>query len=211
MIPAMVVMTPKKETIPISPTYAVNPVLKKKPPACAYGIDARRKTKSSAKMSPILPRNISTLYPAKTIVMVINGIIIWNISAMKCDSQYMVLFTPETSCKCFVLFALSLTGTTANEAVKIEAPRTEKTAVNMRTRALSASSTISPSSYFSFDSNHFKVVLIFAFAFPDLCRKIAVLASFVDTPIAWKAVTSVYNVCLYTPPVTLFSAPFSST
>ena len=47
----------------------------------------------------------------------------------------------------------------------------------MRTRALSASSTISPSSYFSFDSNHFKVVLIFAFAFPDLCRKIAVLAS----------------------------------
>ena len=49
MIPAMVVMTPKKETIPISPTYAVNPVLKKKPPACAYGIDARRKTRVASK------------------------------------------------------------------------------------------------------------------------------------------------------------------
>ena len=29
MIPAVLVMTPKKETMPISPTYAVNPVLKK--------------------------------------------------------------------------------------------------------------------------------------------------------------------------------------
>jgi len=76
MIPAMVVMTPRKEIIPISPTYAVNPVLKKKPPACENGMDAIRKAKSSTNTSPILPRYISTSYPAKTIVNVINGIII---------------------------------------------------------------------------------------------------------------------------------------
>ena len=196
MIPAMLVMTPKKETMPISPTYAVNPVLKKNPPAYAYGMDAMRKAKSNANTSPILPRNISTSYPAKMMVIAINGRISRNISATKCESQYMVLFTPETSCKCFVLFALSLTGNTANEAVKIEAPRTEKTAVSIRTVSVFASSTISPSSYVFFDSNHFKVVLIVAFAFPLLCRRIAVFASFVEVPNAWKAVTSVYNVWL---------------
>jgi len=103
---------------------------------------------------------------------------------MKCEIQYMLLFTPETSCKCFVLFALSFTGKTANEAVKIEAPSTENTAVKRRTMALSVFSTISPSLYVFLDSNHSKVVSIFAFAFPDLCRKIAVFASFVVVPMA---------------------------
>ena len=107
-------------------------------------MDEHTKQKSKTNTPPSSPRYCSMSNAAKMIMMAAIGPIICARSANQWHSQYTALSTPETICRCLLLFRRSYTGNTTTELVSTAAPiTTNRDVMNVESFG---SFTMSPSS-----------------------------------------------------------------
>jgi|TARA_B110000977_G_scaffold103825_3_gene135620 hypothetical protein len=107
-------------------------------------------------------------------------------SASQWHSQYAILFTPLTICRCLLLFRRSYTGNTTTLEVNTAAPITTNSEV-MNVESL-GSFAMSPSASAATTGNHSTLELMEYESSPVLCRKIAVFALWLVAKSEWCAV-----------------------